>query len=161
MSVTRPTTATLSPLMHPLDIWHKALARPPVYELLLPVTPSNNLIKEMHYQEYRSLRREWRNAVLAALGAKKPAAPLQCACLFVERRCSGGGLDWDNAYGGLKPLLDCLVMPTARNPDGLGLIVDDNPKNMPVPPLVSQQNASPGKGSTLVKIFDIANIQES
>lgn len=36
-------------------------------------------------------------------------------------------LDWDNAYGGLKPILDCLTLPGPRNPDGLGWIVDDAP----------------------------------
>lgn len=144
-----------------VEIWRQAFERSPVYELLLPVTPSNNVLRGMHYHEYRNLRRKWRDSVLQALRGQKPMRPLQRACLFIERRCSGGGLDWDNAYGGLKPLLDCLVLPTLRNPDGLGLIVDDNPENMPAPPLVSQQSASPGKGSTLLKIFDIANVNQS
>ena len=35
--------------------------------------------------------------------------------------------DWDALYGGVKPLLDCLVVCTKRNPHGLGFIRDDSP----------------------------------
>lgn len=61
--------------------------------------------------------------MLAAIGGKAPAAPIARSALEIERYCAGN-LDWDKAYGGLKPqpLLDCLVAPSARNPKGLGLI---------------------------------------
>ena len=56
-----------------------------------------------------------------------PATPLARCRIHVERY-SERLPDWDGLYGGLKPLLDCLVRPTRRNPHGLGLIEDDNPQ---------------------------------
>ncbi len=83
-------------------------------------------------------------------------------CFFsLERHSAGGGLDWDNSYGGLKPLLDCLVSPSACNPDGLGLIVDDNLGNMPLPPFVKQLPAKPGQDRTIVRIYDASTLDES
>jgi hypothetical protein len=64
-------------------------------------------------------------------------------------------LDWDNAYGGLKPLLDCLVAQIARNPDGLGLIQDDSPKFMPEAPRVFQLPAKRGSGFAVVRIYSV------
>lgn len=117
-------------------------------------TPSNNTIKEMHFLKYKMLRRKWQSMVLSELG-QKPSAPIEQSFILVERFCSGEGLDWDNAYGGLKPLLDCLVYPSKANPDGLGLIRDDNPTAMPYPPFVSQFKTAKGKGYTILKIFEI------
>lgn len=122
-------------------------------------TPSVNEIRSMHYQAYRKLRHSYQMLVWAALiakGQRLPAAPLQRVGLYVERG-SAGLLDWDNAYGGLKPLLDCLVVGTARNPDGLGLIQDDSPRHMPEPPYVKQVVAPRNKGYTLVRIYDLTS----
>jgi hypothetical protein len=86
-----------------------------LYELHLPEpTPSNNAIKGMHFHAYKKLRNGWRASVLAAIGGRPPAAPIACSVLELERYCAGR-LNWDNAYGGLKPLLDCLVAQSARN----------------------------------------------
>ncbi|WP_150126676.1 hypothetical protein [Burkholderia cenocepacia] len=93
--------------------------------------------------------------VLNALDGNLPEAPLAKSFLVVTRECAGSGLDWDNAYGGLKPLVDCLVSRSVRNPDGLGLIEDDNPKAMPYPPFVRQRPAKPGKGKTKLQIFEL------
>ena len=124
-----------------------------IYELHLPAaTPSNNAIKGMHFHAYKKLRNGWRASVLAAIGGKVPTATITRSALEIERYCAGS-LDWDNAYGGLKPLLDCLVVPSARNPDGLGLIVDDSPKFMPEAPRVFQLPAKRGVGCTVVRIF--------
>lgn len=126
------------------------------FELFLPMeTPSNNVIKGMHFHAYKHLRRQWRLLVQAGLKGIKPSQPVGQAFIVVTRACAGGGLDWDNAYGGLKPLLDCLVVPSPRNPDGLGLIVDDNPRNMPYPPFVRQEAAKPGQGRTCLQIYEI------
>ena len=92
--------------------------------------------------------------MLAAIGGKAPAAPIARSALEIERYCAGS-LDWDNAYGGLKPLLDCLVVPSARNPDGLGLIEDDSPKCMPEAPRVFQLSAKRGAGYAVVRIYAI------
>lgn len=130
------------------------------YSFSLPLaTPSNNVIKGMHWMTYRNLRRMWRLKVLArGLAGKKPAKPIDCAAILVLRY-SSGKLDWDNALGGLKPLLDCLVVRKAKvNPDGLGLIVDDNPDNMPFPPYMQQLPAAPDKGFTEVFIYRLPEI---
>lgn len=127
----------------------------PVYRLELDgATPSNNVIREMHFMTYRKMRRVWQAQViqrLADLGRMR-AAPVTPAILVVDRY-SAGELDWDNAYGGLKPLLDCLVKPSARNPDGLGLIEDDNPRAMPFPPIVRQLKSKRGGGKTVLSVY--------
>jgi hypothetical protein len=107
-----------------------------------------------HFHAYKKLRNGWRANVLAAIGGKVPAAPIGRSGLEIERYCAGS-LDWDNAYGGLKPLLDSLVAPSARNPDGLGLIEDDSPKFMPEAPRVFQLPAKRAEGSTAVRIFSV------
>jgi hypothetical protein len=124
------------------------------YSFVVPMeTPSNNKIKNMHWMAYRTLRLTWRIQVLThALKGCVPEEPLLCAGLVIERHCAGE-LDWDNAYGGLKPLLDCLVTKTGRNPDGLGLIKDDSPRYMPYPPVVLQKKAKRKESFTNVKIY--------
>lgn len=125
------------------------------FELALPAeTPSNNVIKGMHYHVYKTTRRNWRLMVQAALKGFRPEKPIEKAGLIIVRSCSGQ-LDWDNAYGGLKPMLDCLVVPSTRNPDGLGLILDDNPVAMPFPPFVKQVKGKPGHGTTTVFIYEL------
>lgn len=127
-----------------------------VYHLVLPEqTPSNNEIKDMHYHAYKALRRRWHYWVLEALKFRRPAAPLEMAGLVVVRYCAGA-LDWDNAYGGLKPLQDCLVLPSKRNPDGLGLVQDDSPRFMPYPPFVRQVKVRPDHGRTEVFIYRLS-----
>jgi hypothetical protein len=126
-----------------------------IYELHLPEpTPSNNAIKGMHFHAYKKLRNGWRASVLAAIDGKAPEAPIARSALEIERYCAGS-LDWDNAYGGLKPLLDCLVAPSERNPDGLGLIQDDIPKFMPEAPCMTQFAAKRGAGCTVVRIYAV------
>ena len=126
-----------------------------IYELHLPKpTLSNNAIKGMHFQAYKKLRNSWRASVLAAIGGKAPASPISRSALEIERYCAGS-LGWDNAYGGLKPLLDCLVAPSARTPDGLGLIQDDSPKFMPEAPHITQVAAKRGGGGTVVLIYAV------
>ena len=120
-------------------------------------TPSNNEIKEMHHFVYKALRQKWKKLLWAA-AAGRSQAPLKRSWLVIERHCAGD-LDWDNVYGGLKPVLDCLVVPTKRNPDGLSFVENDNPKAMPFPPLVLQCPAPRGKGKTIIHIYEILNEQ--
>lgn len=122
-------------------------------------TPSNNTLKNAHFRVYQGLRRRWRGMVEASLeeaghGDGERGEPLASCRLEVDRY-SVGSLDWDNAYGGLKPLLDCLVQPSARNPDGLGLIADDSPRHMPEAPRVRQLPAKRGAGRTAIRIYSI------
>lgn len=118
-------------------------------------TPSNNEVKQMHFAAYKKLRERFERQVREALGSF-PGPQRDKVALFVVRSCEGGGLDWDNAYGGLKPMLDCLVAPSKRNPSGLGVFVDDNPKNMPIPPFVRQEWAPRGQGFLDLFVFDLA-----
>ena len=117
-------------------------------------TPSNNTIRGMHYHDYKTLRKKWQWAVFAALNGKRPKVPLQQSAITILRY-SPSYLDWDNALGGLKPLLDCLVMPSKRNPDGLGLIQDDSPIFMPNPPFLQQLKCKRGEGKTELIIYKL------
>lgn len=136
--------------------WADMTLSKPLLTIELPeATPSNNAIKGMHRFVYKKLRERWKQMVYDAVNALGvPPMKLQLCHLQIDRHCAGS-LDWDNAYGGLKPLLDCLVAPTARNPDGLGLIRDDGPKFMPTAPEVKQFAAKKGCGKTVVRIFDL------
>jgi hypothetical protein len=127
---------------------------------LLEATPSNNVLKGMHYRVCQKTRRDWQMLVLAA-AEEMPAHPIQRSYLEIDRHSAGGGLDWDNAYGGLKPLLDCLVSPSERNPDGLAIIEDDNPCAMPLPPFIKQLPAKRGAGRTVVRIYDAAGVESA
>lgn len=132
------------------------------FRLDIPLeTPSNNEIRGMHFKAYRDLRNRWAMEVLVALKGRRPAKPVGQAFVAVYRRSAGGGLDWDNAYGGLKPLLDCLVLQSARNPSGMGLIQDDSPKFMPYPPFVKQESAPRGAGSTSIEIYELPPVTPS
>lgn len=127
-----------------------------VYSLRLPqATPSNNELRGMHHRVYRALRKQWCGYVAEALMFRRPKTPISSACLHIRRHSAGEGLDWDNAYGGLKPLLDCLVDQSRQNPDGLGLIKDDSPRCVPRPPYLEQLPAPLSQSFTEVFIYDL------
>lgn len=134
------------------------------YAFELPqATPSLNEIRHMHWGAYASLRQDFHVLVRQALAAQKRwklAPPLSRAGIAVLRGSAGQGLDWDNALGGLKPLMDVLVAPSTRNPSGLGLIEDDAPRVIPVAPLMRQCTAPRGKGFTCVWVFDLSAMTE-
>lgn len=111
-------------------------------------------IPHAYPESHSKLRNGWRASVLSAIDGKVPAASIARSALEIERYCTGS-LDWDNAYGGLKPLLDCLVAPSSRNPYGLGLIQDDSPKFMPEAPHMTQVVAKRGGGCTVVRIYAV------
>ncbi|KWU23351.1 hypothetical protein [Burkholderia cenocepacia] len=119
-------------------------------------SPSNNDIRGLNPKAYKGLRQLWCNKILSkGLHGQTPDAPLERAALVLVRRCSGS-LDWDNALGGLKPIVDCLVVRSLRrSPNGLGLVRDDSPKYMPYPPFMLQRSAAPGEGSLDIAIFEL------
>lgn len=124
-----------------------------VIEITIPrMTPSNNEIRDMHWLQYKKLRETYQLELLAAMGLNRPREPVSPAYVEFERY-SAGILDWDNANGGVKPLMDCLVLPTKRNPNGLGLVVDDSPRYMPKNYNVMQRPAKRGEGKTVVRIY--------
>ena len=122
-------------------------------------SPSNNDIRGLQPKAYKGLRQLWCNKILSkGLHGQLPEVPLARAALVLVRR-SSGTLDWDNVYGGLKPIVDCLVVRSPRrSPNGLGLVIDDSPKYMPYPPFVLQRSASPGDGSTDIAIFELPRL---
>lgn len=131
-----------------------------MYTLELPeATPSNNIIKGMHFFVYKKTRSMWKARVLQTLTdqgiALDSIEPIKKSFLSIYRFSAGNGLDWDNAYGGLKPVLDCLVVGTDKNPDGLGLIFDDNPKSMPYPPFVQQFSSKRNNASSIIQIYSL------
>lgn len=121
------------------------------------LTPSNNELRELHFHEYRRLRERWFMHVRRQLAGTRPSGPLPLSAIAVIRH-SAGNLDWDNAFGGLKPLQDCLVAPTKRNPNGLGLVADDNPKAMPYPPFMLQVPGKRAHGFVELFIFEVADV---
>lgn len=89
-------------------------------------TPTLNQWQRMHWAQRRKLCERF--AWLLKLGnPKKQGKEISHCQIVIYRMSPGARPDWDNLYGGFKPLLDCLVMPTKSHPHGLGWIVDDNP----------------------------------
>lgn len=88
-----------------------------------------NKWQRLHWAARRKHNAELSILVRHALGRRVPAEPWEYARVIVERR-SVQIPDWDGLYGGLKPLLDCLVRRTENNPHGVGLIEDDSPTNL-------------------------------
>lgn len=139
------------------------------YQFVIPMqTPSNNEIKEMNFWAYKALRKRIAFEALKAIGGKRPDKPIDKAFLVVRRYCVGS-LDWSNCSGGIKPLEDALVLPRAlrdpgvakkrrgeSNPDGLGLIYDDDRVHMPLHPWVEQLPAKRGEGRTEVFIYELS-----
>lgn len=97
-------------------------------ELILPEqTPLLNTWQRMHWRERQRVQERFAWLVRKAI-VHKPITPIENCTIIIERSCSGRLPDWDGLYGGLKPVLDCLVVRTKTNPYGLNIIVDDSPK---------------------------------
>lgn len=90
-------------------------------------TPTLNVWQRMHFRAKRRLMERYRMLILETLGRHRPRQPIERCVVRIERY-SPKLPDWDNLYGGLKPVGDVLVVQSERNPLGLGLILDDSPK---------------------------------
>jgi hypothetical protein len=91
-----------------------------------------NGLRKMHYKAYKKYRDEWAWKIRMANGigvgvGKQP--PIE-KCMIVIKRYSSSMPDWDNLYGGFKPLGDCLVVCSKANPSGLGIIKNDSVKHI-------------------------------
>ena len=89
------------------------------------VPPSLNVQRRMHFSTYRRLRKNWSLMVWAAMECRPPAEPLPFARITFTRHTSKL-LDVDNLAGAFKPILDVLRPVSAQNPNGLGVIEDDD-----------------------------------
>ena len=108
-------------------------------------TPSNNVLKGQHYFAYKKLREEFVDMVKEVVPV--PEKPITRCEIFITRYGSTP-MDWDNVYGGFKPLLDALIIG--------GIISDDNPA------VVTKLEAAQVKckrkdAQTRVVIFDTSN----
>lgn len=108
---------------------------PVIIEIGLEV-PSGNAYRQggnlHHPHAYKRHREDWRLNIVVKLGARKwgqlrrwveknkPKMRVQFTCYRKHK------IDPSNLVAGLKPVLDCLVMPKSSHPSGLGLIVDDS-----------------------------------
>lgn len=91
----------------------------------------------------------------AALGGVRPERVIDKCALVIERHAVRA-LDWDNVYGGMKPIFDCLVEKSKSSPDGLGLVANDDPRHMPFPPIIFQLKVSTkAEEKTVIKIYEI------
>lgn len=112
-------------------------------------TPSNNIWQRMHYRGRKIETQAFCLLILEQLKGRK-LKPIE-KCIITVTRYSSGKLDWDNFYGGLKPVLDCLVKCTTTNPHGLGVILDDNP-DVVIELKGKQETAPQKKGKTKIEI---------
>jgi hypothetical protein len=94
------------------------------------VLPSLNVQKRMHWAAYAKLRRQWA-WLLVANGARNQGEPIPFAHITVSRN-SPRLLDHDNLAGAFKPLIDVLRPVSKSNPNGLGLIEDDDASHVVV-----------------------------
>ena len=101
----------------------------PLILVIEQATPLLNVWQRMHWSERMRVCRDWHLLTLAAFRktGSLQTSPIEHCNIHIIRANSGRLPDWDGLYGGLKPLLDCLVVKTETNPHGTGIIVDDNP----------------------------------
>jgi len=93
----------------------------------LPIaTPTLNEWQRMHFRERARTGQNLAWLIRSVVGPI-PKHPIESCVIEIERHSSRLP-DWDGLYGGLKPLLDAMVVCSKRNPHGLGIIRDDNPK---------------------------------
>jgi hypothetical protein len=107
-----------------------AAASAPVIEFCLPhATLLLNTLLRMHWSERRKYQRSLSAEIAALTLARRPGEPFQWAKVTIARH-SLQLPDADGLAGGMKPLLDCLLVRSTRHPDGLGFCVDDGPAHM-------------------------------
>jgi len=121
------------------------------FELREP-TILQNVWQRMHYTKRKDHSSALAWSIRKAAGRRK-AKPLN-KCIVSVLRYSSQLPDWDGLYGGLKPLLDCLVVRTKTNPHGLGFIKDDNP-NVIIALSATPYICKPKEGKTIVRIISL------
>jgi hypothetical protein len=84
-------------------------------------------------RQHWTARKKYQAALSAEIASLVPDVtepyPFERAVVTVTRH-SIGTPDRDGFIGGLKPLIDCLLVRSARHPHGLGFIVDDDPEHL-------------------------------
>ena len=115
------------------------------------VPPSLNVQKRMHFGAYKRLRGQLAREVQWALliGRHARPQPMPFARIVFTRHASRS-LDVDNLAGSMKPLLDVLRPVSKQNPNGLGLIEDDDESHCVV--TYQQAKAKRGQECTVIVI---------
>lgn len=114
-------------------------------------TPLLNTYLRMHWQKRRRIAKAFAWMVREAVGPIT-GEPMQRCKVRIERH-SAGVPDTDGLVGGMKCLIDCLVVCTKRNPLGLGLIQDDNPGCMELEAVSVKCKRKEGK--TVIEISEL------
>ena len=115
------------------------------------VPPSLNVQRRMHFGAYKRLRGELAKQVHWALieGRHIRPLPMPFARIVFTRQASRS-LDVDNLAGSMKPLLDVLRPGARLNPNGLGLIEDDDASHCTV--IYQQEKTKRGQERTRIQI---------
>lgn len=92
-------------------------------------TPLLNGTLRMHYRQRMRIQKSTAWEILAATAGVPPTEPFQWARVTVERM-SVGRPGWQGVAGGANLLLNCLVRCTPGNPQGLGIIHNDEPSSI-------------------------------
>jgi len=111
-----PAILRMSVTLYRLEVWVPGL-----------VSPSLNRLLRLHWAERRQIGRQWAEALhvlVRATNQQLPAIVLERCRIGIERQASPA-LDLDNLVGGVKPLIDALLVASARHPYGLGILRDD------------------------------------
>lgn len=129
-----------------------------VIEFEIPeILPLLNTLLRMHWAQRRKLMERVSWLVHIHSGHRTMSdLPMERCRVWVERRSSGMAPDHDGLVSSIKPLMDVLVMPSRRNPHGLGIIRDDCP-DVVGKPLVTQVKVPRRDQSTRVRIEEVSD----
>lgn len=98
------------------------------FKLARPLPSLNELMRTNKFK-YKAEREALAWEVVAMIGRQRPAKPIERAELIIHRH-SVGTLDDDNLKSCRKALTDVLQPPSKRHPNGLGVIVGDDPAHL-------------------------------
>ncbi len=118
----RARPAPAQPALRRLDLGR------PVLRLRLPVTPSQNVWRDLHFAVKARAREAAYFVARTQVGQlSEPWAP---RALVVVVRCSEATVAADsmNVWGGAKESVDALLAPRPKRP-GVGLLADDSPRH--------------------------------
>ena len=116
-----------------------------------------NKLQRMHWSDRKKYHQRlyW---LLRQQITSPPRTPLLRCRIHVTRGNPPPLPDLDGLYGGVKPLLDCLVVKTKANPLGMGFIMDDN-QNVIEELKVESVKTRRCEGFTEIRIYQAAKAE--
>ncbi len=110
-----------------------------------------NKWQRMHWRQ-RSRYEKKLHWLVRAQVKSRPTTTIRKSRIHITRGNPPPRPDHDGLIGGLKPLIDILCSQRARNPLGLGFIIDDSPQYLDT--LTADSVITPPKqGFTLIEIW--------